>query len=108
MAETSMVEKVARALAEADSAVATYEELARAAIEAMGEPTEAQLDAVRHIMMWLDFSSPTEVALVDHCKRLGKEPPPECRGVDHVPPKALRTFWIYRGMIDAALNGKEG
>lgn len=121
---TDMVEKVARAIYEADDVWSAafpwpdmpptreqsadeYRRVARAAIEAMREPTEEQLDAVRHLMMWLDFDRPTEAALLDHCRRLGKEPPKECRDIDHVPPKALRTFWLYRSMIDTALKPSE-
>ncbi|WP_418135522.1 hypothetical protein [Agrobacterium sp. El2ro-1b] len=66
------------------------------------EPTAEMEDAARHLMMWLDFARPTEAALIAHCKRLGKEPPPECRDVDHVPPKAMRLFWVYRAMLAAA------
>lgn len=103
---TSMVEKGAKALEERlkGEEFFSYEEAARTTIEALKEPTEGMLDAARHLMMWLDFDRPTEAALIAHCKRLGKEPPPECRDVDHVPPKALRTFWIYRAMITAALS----
>jgi hypothetical protein len=42
---STMIERVSRAIAEADSAAATYDELARAAIEAMTEPTEAMINA---------------------------------------------------------------
>ncbi|QNP81021.1 hypothetical protein [Agrobacterium tumefaciens] len=72
------------------------------------EPTSEMEDAARHLMMWLDFARPTEAALIAHCKRLGKEPPPECRDVDHVPPKAMRLFWVYRAMIAAAPAKQEG
>lgn len=67
------------------------------------EVTNAMLDSARHLMMWLDFGRPTERALLEHCRRLGKTPPPECRDVDHVPPKAMRLFWIYREMRQAML-----
>lgn len=66
------------------------------------EPTSEMEDAARHLMMWLDFSRPTESALLTHCRMLGKTPPPECRDVDHVPPKAMRLFWVYRAMIEAS------
>ncbi|NTA16058.1 hypothetical protein [Agrobacterium tumefaciens] len=72
------------------------------------EPTSEMEDAARHLMMWLDFARPTEAALIAHCKRLGKEPPPECRDVDHVPPKAMRLFWVYRAMLAAAPAKQEG
>ena len=46
MAAHSMIERVARAIRDCDpSAGATYEQAARAAIEAMREPTEAMLEA---------------------------------------------------------------
>lgn len=41
---TTMIERVARAIAKAD-ATSSYEELARAAIEAMREPTDSMVDA---------------------------------------------------------------
>lgn len=40
-----MVDRVARALAEVDGATADYFDLARAAIEAMREPTDAMVQA---------------------------------------------------------------
>jgi hypothetical protein len=67
------------------------------------DPPEQMLDAARHLMMWIDmYPRPTEKGLIAHCKRMGKAAPEECRDVDHVPPKALRTFWIYRAMLTAA------
>jgi hypothetical protein len=83
-------------------------EIARAAIEAMREPTEGQLDAVRRIVQWHNFDRPTEASLIRHCKALGKEPPAECRDVEHVPPTNMTSYWIYSGMIDAALKEHEG
>ncbi len=65
-------------------------------------------DAARHLMLWLDFTRPTEASLISHCKRLGKEPPPECKDVDHVPSKAMRLFWVYRAMLAAAPAAKLG
>lgn len=109
MSETSMVErgrdailaKVPHGYGMAPNEAAGY---ARAVIEALGQPTEEMLDAARHLMMWLDSSRPTEAGLRQKCRWMGKTPPPECRDIDHVPPKALRTFWIWRAMISAALS----
>jgi hypothetical protein len=114
----SMVERVARAICASDGGVdpsmetdpdgapawTHYVDFARAAIEAMGEPTEEQLDAVRRIVQWHNFDRPTEASLIRHCKALGKEPPAECRDVEHVPPTNMVSYWIYSGMIDAALK----
>lgn len=81
--------------------------VARAAIEAMMEPTEEQLDAVRHLVQWHTFGRPTEVALVRHCSALRKEPPEGCGSVDHVPPTNMVSYWIFQGIIQAALKDPE-
>lgn len=91
-----------------DQSADNYRRIARAAIEVIGEPTEAQLDAVRHIIQWHTFERPTEAALLRHCKALRKEPPAECRDVEHVPPTNLVSYWIFKGMITAALNDGNG
>lgn len=82
----------------------SYKALSVAVLEAMMEPTESMLDAARHLIMWTEFSRPTEAALIAHCRRTGKQPPEYCRDVDHVPPKALRTYWIHRAIISDALR----
>lgn len=45
MKQATMIERVARAIAKAD-ATDSYEELARAAIEAMRDPTDTMMDAI--------------------------------------------------------------
>lgn len=46
----SMIQRVSLALAEADSAVATYDDLARAAIEAMRDPPSELYEALYEAM----------------------------------------------------------
>lgn len=113
----SMIERVAKAIYEKRNGAGCkpwslqtkahkgpYLDDAKAAIEAMREPAEGQLDAVRRIVQWHNFDRPTEASLIRHCKALGKEPPAECRDVEHVPPTNMASYWIYSGMIDAALK----
>jgi hypothetical protein len=102
----SMVEQVARAI-EAKlkgQDFLSYEDAARAAIEAMREPTDRELDAVRYLVQWHSFERPTEAALLRHAGCLRKNAPEDCRDVEHVPPTNMVSYWIYRGVIDAALN----
>jgi hypothetical protein len=81
-----------------------YEAMARAAIEAMMEPTNDELDAVRHLVQWHTFARPTEAALIRHCKALRKAAPEDCREVDHVPPTNMVSYWIFRGIIQTILK----
>lgn len=104
-----MVERCAKAIKavahrEDDTDPDCYLRYARAAIEAMREPDEQQLDAVRRIVQWHGFERPTEAALMRHCKALQKDPPRDCRDVEHVPPTNMVSYWIYSGMLDAALR----
>jgi hypothetical protein len=89
--------------------------LARAAIEAMAEPTDAMWDGLaRSIMMWLDMEPRTPRALFQHLKRSGRGIPkwltdePEMQRLDHVPSKGTRCVIIYRAMIDAVLHRIDG
>lgn len=119
MAEMSKVEEVARALCRQegeDPDLPTphhptvkhlwehYIPSARAAIEAMRKPTEKQLDAVRYLVQWHTFERPTEAALLRHAGCLRKPVPEGCRDVEHVPPTNMVSYWIHRGIIDAALS----
>lgn len=105
MAE-SKIEEVARAIEEKlkGKEFLSYEDAARAAIEAMREPTEKQLDAVRYLVQWHTFERPTEAALMRHAGCLRKPAPEGCRDVEHVPPTNMVSYWIHRGIIDAALS----
>jgi hypothetical protein len=66
------------------------------------EPTGEMMDAARHLLQWLSFPRPTEQLLLFHCNRRRIAPPPECRDVDHVPPKRMMAYWIYKAMLAAA------
>lgn len=83
----SMVERVARALEDATDANCTYEELARAAIEAMREPTDAMMDAAEDIVVGYD-----DFALGDGNIYLG---------IPGYPDKARR---VWSQLVDTALN----
>jgi hypothetical protein len=124
MAEMSKIEEVARAIWRErekqfpervrrpepdtfDNASGAWDmvlDQARAAIEAMREPTEKQLDAVRYLVQWHTFEHPTEAALLRHAGCLRKPAPEGCRDVEHVPPTNMVSYWIHRGIIDAALS----
>ena len=77
----NMIERVAQAMADADDIPGTthYEGMARAAIEAMREPTKAMLDA--------GWEAPADV------------------GLDGLLSESMRSSWC--AMIDAALNHPE-
>lgn len=67
------------------------------------EPTGEMMDAVRHIIQWLQSPArPTEKDLFARCAVLRKPLPKGCReGIDHVPPARLIAYWIWTGMFDA-------
>jgi hypothetical protein len=128
---SEMIERVARAITtvngiDPDVQASTFSDWpkpnwhcnishARAAINAMQEPTEAQWDGLaRQIIMWMDMEPKTPRALFKHLERSGYEIPqwlrdePEMKNLDHVPSKGTRAVLVYRAMIDAALRGEEG
>lgn len=71
--------------------------------DALKEPTEDMNDAARHLMLWQDgYSRPTYKNLKTHCRLLRKAAPDDCEDIDHVPPKAQRTSWIYQAMLAAS------
>lgn len=95
-----------------------YRSMARAAIEAdvdqdsvtvtvPREPTETMWGGLaRDIVMWTRFDRPSERALLQHLRRIGRNVPDwlssECRDIDHVPPKGSVAVWIYKAMLDDA------
>lgn len=110
-----MVERVGRALAAQDGYAydpEPYDARARAAIEAMKEPTEAQWGGLaRALVMWWGMSQiPTGSSLYNHLKRTGEDVPDwlvlEIPDIDHVPPKGTVAACIWHAMIDAILSPK--
>nr|WP_278388446.1 hypothetical protein [Brucella intermedia] len=74
---------------------------------ALKEPTEGMTSSVRHIMMWLGETRPTEKSLMDMCERRGVEPPDGCGAFDHVPSKAAQSYWIWQEMLAASALGEQ-
>lgn len=70
------------------------------------EPTGEMMDAVRHIVQWLqEPTRPTEAGLFARCSVMRKPLPEGCReGIDHVPPARLIAYWIWTAMHDDALS----
>lgn len=90
-----VVERIAKKLS------AAHEAGRREALDALLADDEAN-DAARHIMMWMDMGDrPTEAKLLYLCNRFGHPLPEGCRDVDHVPPKATRSFWILKTIVEA-------
>ena len=88
---------------------------ARAAINAIMEPTVDQWDGLaRQIIMWMDMKPKTPRALFQHLERSGHVVPqwlrdePEMQSLDHVPSKGTRAVMVYRAMLSAALSDTEG
>lgn len=127
MRPMGMIERVARVLCCFDgecrmrSRVGTCcanekHEIARAAIEAMREPTETMWGGLaRDIVMWMDIydgGKKTPRNLFRHLEQTGREIPqwlrdePELKALDHVPSKGTRAVIIYHAMIHAALAEK--
>ena len=87
----------------------TAETILNTIFAALNEPTEGMNDKARYLMSWLDgYGRPTYKNLRTHCRLLGKTPPPDCPDIDHVPPKAQRTAWIFQAMLHASPLAPEG
>ena len=66
---------------------------------------EESLDAVRYIMQWMDFGTPTEAALARHARVLRKPLPKGIREeIEHVPSKRHRTSIIVEGVLKGYLE----
>lgn len=68
----------------------------------LASPTEEMTFAARHLMLWLGSNRPTEKVLIFWCERRGLPVPYGCENVDHVPPKALQSAWIFDAMLSAS------
>lgn len=84
---------------------------ARAAIEALLEPSDYQWDGLaRHLVLWLDMEPKTPRALFQHLKRSGLEIPQwlndesEMQVLDHVPSKGTRAVLVYKAMLHELLK----
>lgn len=100
--------RAVRHLDERGYTIVRKDEVREAALER--QPTEEMMDAVRHIVQWLqEPTRPTEERLFSRAKVLRKPIPEGCReGIDHVPPARLIAYWIWQGMFDArSLKQKE-
>lgn len=76
-------------------------------LSALLEPTEGMTGSVRHILMWLGETRPTEKSLMEMCERRGVEPPDGCGAFDHVPSKAAQAYWIWQQMLAASALGEQ-
>lgn len=85
--------------------------LARRAIAAMREPSEAMWSGLaRDIIMWMDTGGrKTPRSLFEHLDLIGRDVPEwlkneaEFGNLDHVPSKGTRAVIIFRAMVEAAL-----
>lgn len=75
---------------------------------ALKDSTEQMDDAARHLMMWLAYDRPTGHALHFMHKRMRKPLPEGCQDIDHVPPKAQQSAWIWQAMLAASPLAPEG
>lgn len=112
MTRDELIDKVATALDKAERENSDFHHMADVAIStifaALKDSTEQMDDAARHLMMWLAYDRPTEHALHFMHKRMGKPLPEGCQDIDHVPPKAQQSAWIWQAMINASPLGPEG
>lgn len=84
------------------------EEIINTIFEELKEPNEEMAFAARNLMLLLGNNRPTEQSLMLWCERRGLPVPDGCENIDHVPPKAIQSAWIFKAMLNASPLAPEG